>query len=69
MWRVFLATEWNPNEIDGNRVIGVLGELLGGTDIGRLSMTVDPAILYNADDAKFYIDDTSVIVRDIFKGN
>jgi pyruvate dehydrogenase phosphatase len=50
---------------DGNRAIDVLGNLLGGTDIRRLSMTMNPEIISDADDAKFYIDDTSIIVCDI----
>jgi pyruvate dehydrogenase phosphatase len=51
---------------DSNRAVEVLGNLLGGTDTGRLSKTMDPAILSNADDAEFYIDDTSIIVCDVF---
>jgi pyruvate dehydrogenase phosphatase len=51
---------------DGNRAIEILGNLLGGTDTGRLSKTMDPAMLSNADDAEFYIDDTSIIVCDVF---
>jgi pyruvate dehydrogenase phosphatase len=50
---------------DGNRVIEVLGNLLGGTDAGRLSMSMDPAILSRGEDTQFYIDDTSIIVCDI----
>jgi pyruvate dehydrogenase phosphatase len=52
---------------DGNRAIEVLGNLLGGTDFRRVSMTLDPERLSNADDAEFYIDDTSIIVWDVFK--
>jgi pyruvate dehydrogenase phosphatase len=51
---------------DGNRAIEILGNLLGGTDIERLSMKMDPTIISDADDAEFYIDDTSIIVCDIF---
>ena len=50
---------------DGNRAIEVLGNLLGGTDTGRLSMTMDLAIFSWGEDAQFYIDDTSIIVCDI----
>jgi len=52
---------------DGNRAIEVLGNLLGGTDITRFSMTMNPENLSDADDAKFYIDDTSIIICDIFR--
>ena len=52
---------------DGNRAIEVLGNLLGGTDVGRLSMSMDPAILSRGEDAQFYIDDTSIIICDIFQ--
>jgi pyruvate dehydrogenase phosphatase len=58
-----IESKWH--ECDGNRAVEVLGNLLGGTDIERLSMTMDPAII---SDAEFYIDDTSIIVCDIFKG-
>ena len=51
---------------DGNRAIEVLGNLLGGTDIQRLSMTMDLELLSDTDDTRFYIDDTSIIVCDIF---
>jgi pyruvate dehydrogenase phosphatase len=51
---------------DGNRAIEILGNLLGGTDIERLSMKMDPTIISDADDAEFYIDDTSIIICDIF---
>jgi pyruvate dehydrogenase phosphatase len=51
---------------DSNRAIEVLGNLLGGTDTGRLSQTMDPTMLSNADDAEFYIDDTSIIFCDVF---
>ena len=61
-----IESKWH--ECDGNRAVEVLGNLLGGTDIERLSMTMDPAIISDADDAEFYIDDTSIIVCDIFKG-
>jgi pyruvate dehydrogenase phosphatase len=60
-----VESKWH--ECDGNKAIEVLGNLLGGTDIERLSMTMDPAIISDADDAEFYIDDTSIIVCDIFK--
>jgi pyruvate dehydrogenase phosphatase len=52
---------------NGNRTIEVLGNLLGGTDIGRLSMSMDLAMLFQGKDTQFYIDDTSIIVCDIFK--
>ena len=52
---------------DGNRAIEVLGNLLGGSDTRKLSMTMDPAVLSDANDADFYIDDTSIIVCDIFQ--
>ena len=52
---------------DGNRAIEVLGNLLGGTNVDRLSMTMDPAVLSRGRNAKFHIDDTSIIVCDIFK--
>jgi pyruvate dehydrogenase phosphatase len=52
---------------DGNRAIEVLGNLLGGTDIRRLSTTMNPEILSDIDDAKFYTDDTSMIDWVIFK--
>ena len=54
------------HECYGNRAIEVLGNLLGGTDVRRLSMTMDPATLSDAD-AEIYIDDTSIIICDIFK--
>jgi pyruvate dehydrogenase phosphatase len=53
----------------GNRAVEVLGNLLGGTNIERLSMAMDPTMLSNDDLAEFYIDDTSLIVCDIFKGS
>jgi hypothetical protein len=56
----------NP-EYDGNRAIEVFGNRLGGTDIGRLSMSMDPAILSDGEDAQFFIDDAaSIIVCDIY---
>ena len=54
-------------EGDGNKAIEILGNLLGGTDAGQLAMTMDPEIISAADDAEFYIDDTSLIVYDVFK--
>jgi pyruvate dehydrogenase phosphatase len=54
-------------EGDGNRAIEILGDLLGGTDAGKLAMTMDPEIISAADNAEFYVDDTSLIVYDIFK--
>jgi pyruvate dehydrogenase phosphatase len=52
---------------DGNRVIEVLGNPLGGTDVRRLTMAMNPEILSDADDPEFYIDDTSILFCDIFR--
>jgi pyruvate dehydrogenase phosphatase len=53
---------------DGNGAIEVLGNLLGGTDTRTLSMTMDLAVpLSDGNNADFYIDDTSIIVCDIFE--
>jgi pyruvate dehydrogenase phosphatase len=60
-----VETRWHG--CDDNRAIEILGNLLGGTDIGRLSMTMDPAIISDADDAEFYIDDASIIICDVLK--
>jgi pyruvate dehydrogenase phosphatase len=50
---------------NGNRAIEVLGNLLGGTDVGRLSETMNPPTFTDANAAEIYIDDTSIIVCDI----
>src|ERR1700734_340781 len=52
---------------NGNRTIEVLNNLLGGTNIGRLLISMDLAILSQGEGTQFYIDDTSIIVCDIFK--
>jgi pyruvate dehydrogenase phosphatase len=54
-------------EGDGNKAIEILGNLLGGTDAGQLAMTMDPEIISAADNAEFYVDNTSLIVYNIFK--
>jgi pyruvate dehydrogenase phosphatase len=54
-------------EGDGNKVIEILGNLLGGTDAGQLAMTMDPEIISAANNVEFYVDDTSLIVYDILK--
>jgi pyruvate dehydrogenase phosphatase len=60
-----VETKWHG--CNDNRAIEILGNLLGGTDIGRLLMTMDPAIIPDADDAEFYIDNTSIIICDVLK--
>ena len=58
---------WNgPN---GNRAIAVLGNLLGGTDVRRLEMTMDQERLADDDDDSilFHINDTSIILCDILQ--
>ena len=54
-------------EGDGNKAIEILGNLLGGTDAGQLAMTMDLEIISAANNVEFYVDDTSLIVYDIFK--
>ena len=45
----------------------MLGNLLGGVDAERLSMTTNPPeIPNNSDTMGFFIDDTSIIICDAF---
>ena len=54
---------------DGNKAVEILGNLLGGTNVQRLSMTTDPPISLDSETDEFYIDDTSIILCDIFNSH
>lgn len=51
---------------DGNRSVEVLGNLLGGLNSHRLTMTMDPKMISPKEKRRLYIDDTTLLVFRLF---
>ena len=60
-----VESKWRGS--DGNRAIEMLGNLLGGVDAERLSKTINPPGNSDTGTEFFFIDDTSIIICDVFR--
>ncbi|KAG6830386.1 hypothetical protein H0H92_001023 [Tricholoma furcatifolium] len=53
-----VESRWN---VDGNRAVEVLGNILGGRDAVRMKQIMTPELLSTTGDSDLYIDDTTII--------